>query len=173
MKEKLTTEGIFKIIIWAVSITAITELGLSQFTIRLSRLSTAEQTGISLFAFLIFGLVTVFAVLRMKDGVFSKLFAVLMNFASALTAVWYIHLLLTDQIFLQGLFYVMDPRTRLMEPLTSLGRFIATLPIIAVALGALVYVASGLTILALTFATLGRNNGKSSEDDKDMEGDDA
>ena len=153
MKERLTPEKILKITVWVVAITAITMLGTSQFTIRISRLSTAEQTGISLFAFMIFGLVTVFAVSRI-NGLFSRVFAVIMNGASAFCAVWYLRMLFTDPVFLQGLYFVMDPRTRILQPLSTSARIIATLPLVAIAVGALVYLLAALTIAAVSFAAL-------------------
>jgi len=152
-------ERVLRIAALTVSITAIVQLALSQFTIRISRLSTAEQTGISLFAFIIFGLITVFAVSRMKDGTGAKLFAVLMNAITALAATWYLSMLFADEIFLRSTFYAMDPRTHIMEPLSTGGRIVASLPIVLIVTGTAIYYLAGLTIL-VTSLTMALKNGR-------------
>jgi len=141
------SERIMRGTVWTVSIAAIVQLALSQFTIRISRLSTAEQTGILLFAFMLLGLIAIFAVSRMKDSIGAKLFAVLVNFIAAFTAVRFLGLLFADEIFMRGLLYSVDPVTQVAEPLSSGRKAVASLPIVWVALGAIVYGISGLTIM--------------------------
>ena len=162
MKENLEiiSKKILKITAWTVSAMAIIQLGLSQFTIRMSRLSIEEKTGIALFAFIIFGMITVFAVSRMKEGHLAKLFAVAMNFATSALAVWYLGMLLSDQIFLQGLLYTLDRQTQIYDPLSTGQRILASLPLVVVALGALINCIAGLAILVAGLMSIRENVGE-------------
>jgi hypothetical protein len=132
---------------WAASITAITELALSQFTIRMTRLSAVETTGIFFFAFIISGLVTLFAVARMKDSPLALVFAVLMNLITALAAAWYLRLLFSDEIFFRNLYYILNRQTQQYELLSLGPRVSASVPLALVTLGAAVYFICGLVIL--------------------------
>jgi len=140
-----------------VSVTALVELVFSQLSIKMTRLSAVETTGIALFAFVIFGLVTLFAVSRMKDGLWRKVFAVLMNFVTGAAALWYLRLLLADKMFFQNLYYVLDRRTGIYELLPLGGRIAASFPLAIVVLGAAVFFLSGLGILLLSPAARHEN----------------
>jgi uncharacterized integral membrane protein len=146
-KRELSAERILRIAAWTVSIAAIIQLALSQFTIRISRLSSAEQTGISLFAFIIFGLIAVFAVSRMKDSSSARFFSALVNFIAAFSAVWYLRMLFADEIFLRSISYTLDRHTQLLVPMTASQRINASFPLAVVILGAVVHGLAGLTIL--------------------------
>jgi len=139
---------------------ALIELALAQFVIRMTRLSAAETTGISLFAFIISGMVTLFAVSRMKDSLGGKVFAIAMNFVTGTAAVWYLRLLFADEIFFRNLYYVMNRRTQAYEMLTLGGRIAASVPLAIVMLGAAVYFLSGLAILLLSPAAHFRNESR-------------
>jgi len=133
-----------------VSVTALVELAFSQLSIKMTRLSAMETTGIALFAFIIFGLVTLFAVSRMKDGLWRKIFAVLMNFVTGAAALWYLRLLFADEMFFRNLYYVLDRRTQVYELLPLGGRIAVSVPLVLVVLGAAVFFLSGLGILLLS-----------------------
>ena len=152
--RETSSQKILKITAWVVSGAAVIQLALSQFTIRISRLSIEERTGIALFAFIIFGMITVFAVSRMKDGFFAKLFAVAMNFVTAALAAWYLRMLLADEIFLQGLLYTLDRQTQIYHPLTTGQRIVASLPLVAVGLGAIVNGIAGFAIFGAGLASM-------------------
>ena len=158
--ENILAGKILQVTAWIVSIAAIAQLALSQFTIRMSRLSTAEQTGIALFAFMLLGLLAVFAVSRMKDGFLAKLFAVAVNFITVLAAAWFLGMLFADEIFMRGILYATDPVTQLAEPLSTSGRVVAFLPIGVVILGAAVHSLAGLTIMVAGFAMLFKGDWK-------------
>jgi hypothetical protein len=134
-------------IAWLASLTAIVELALSQLTIRMTRLSAIETTGIFFFAFIISGLVTLFAVTRMKDNTPALIFAILMNLITALAATWYLRLLFSDEIFFRNLYYVLNRQTQKYELLSMSGRISASVPLALVMLGAAVYYICGLVIL--------------------------
>jgi uncharacterized membrane protein YGL010W len=145
------TEKILKIAVISVSVTAIVELALSQFSIKITRLSAVEITGISLFAFIILGLVTTFTVTRMKENAGGKIFAIIMNFITAAAAVWYLRLLLTDDVLIKNLYYVLDRRTQVYELLPLKERITVSIPLAVIILGAVVYFLGGLTILITSF----------------------
>ena len=138
------------------SVIAIVELALSQLSIKITRLSTVETTGISFFAFIIFGLVTLFAVSRMKDSPWARIFAIMMNFITASAAVWYLRLLFSDEIFFRNLYYTLNRQTQTYDPLSLGGRISASIPLALIVAGAAVYVLCGLTILAVSMAALVR-----------------
>jgi len=140
-----------------VFVTAITELALSQLSIRISRLSAAELTGISYFAFIIFGLVTLFSVSRIKDSFGARLFAVIMNFVTSLSGVWYLGLLFSDEMFFRNLYYSMNRQTQALELLPLGARITASVPLGLVILGAAVYCLCALVILTASFASLRKN----------------
>ena len=133
-----------------VSVTALIELVLAQLSIRMTRLSAVETTGIALFTFVIFGLVTMFAVSRMKDGVWRKIFAILMNFATGTAALWYLRLLFTDEMFFRNLYFVLNRQTQVYELLPLGGRIAASVPLAAIVVGTAVFFLSGLAILILS-----------------------
>jgi hypothetical protein len=141
---------LLRVVTIIVSTAALIELALTQFAIKMTRLSAAETTGIALFAFIIFGMVTLFAVSRMKDSFGGKVFAVIMNFVTGIAAVWYLRQLFADEIFFRNLYYVMNRRTQTYEILTLGGRIAASIPLVVVILGAAVYFLSGLAILLLS-----------------------
>jgi hypothetical protein len=145
MREKFLN---FTII--AVSIMAVIELVLSQFAIKMTRLSAEELTGISLFAFVISSLVTVFAVTRMKNSVPERIFAIIMNFITSLSALWYLRLLFSDKIFLRNLYYTLNRQTEAYEILPLGGRITASIPLAITILGIAVYSLCGLIILVVS-----------------------
>jgi hypothetical protein len=145
MREKL-----LRFTVIAVSVMAIIELALSQLAIKMTRLSSAELTGISLFAFVIFSLITVFAVTRMKNSVRERIFAVMMNFFTALSALWYLRLLFSDEIFLRNLYYNLNRQTQVYELLPLSGRIIASIPLVITILGTAVYCLCGFIILIVS-----------------------
>jgi len=136
-----------RIIAWVASLTAIAELALSQFTIKMTRLSAVETTGIFLFAFIISALVTLFAVTRMKDGAPALIFAILMNLITALAATWYLRLLFSDEIFFRNLYYVLNRQTQSYDMLPFGARISASVPLALIMIGAAVYYICGLVIL--------------------------
>ncbi|GHV92646.1 hypothetical protein AGMMS50268_31490 [Spirochaetia bacterium] len=136
-------------IAWITAGVSVFELAISQFFIKMTRLSAIETTGISLFAFIIFGLVTLFAVTRMKDSAGGKIFAVLMNLVTALAATWYLHLILRDEIFFRNLYYVMNRQTRTYDLLPLAKRITASIPLAGIMLGTAVYYLSAAAILIL------------------------
>jgi hypothetical protein len=145
MREKL-----LRITVMGVAGMAIIELVLSQFAIKMTRLSSAELTGISLFAFVILGLVTLFAVTRMKDSAGGKIFAILMNFITAAAAVWYLRLLFSDEIFFRNLYYTMNRQTQAYEMISMSRRIAASIPLAITILGAAVYCLCGLVVLIVS-----------------------
>jgi hypothetical protein len=141
-----------------VSVLAIVELALSQLVIKITRLSAVETTGIAFFAFIIASLVTIFAVSRMKDSPPAKIFAILMNFVTALAASWYLRLLFSDDIFFRNLYYVLDRQTQTYELLPLNKIITASIPLALVILGAAIYFLSGVVILVVSIAMAGREN---------------
>jgi hypothetical protein len=107
-----------------------------------------ETTGISLFAFIISGLVTLFAVTRMKDSAGSTLFAVVMNAVTALAGTWYLSMLFGDKIFFQNLYYTRNLQTGNYDLLSLGDRIAATLPLALIIGAAAVYYLSALIICA-------------------------
>jgi hypothetical protein len=147
------------------SIMAVVELALAHFSIRMTRLSAEEITGIFLFAFIISGLVTVFAVTRMKDSIGGKLFAVVMNFITSAAAAKYLSLLFSDEIFFKNLYYSLNRQTQMYELLSLKGRIVASIPLAAVIAGAAVFLLCGFAVLIITFAAIvtgrhGKNPGE-------------
>ncbi|MDR0455321.1 MAG: hypothetical protein LBH20_01390 [Treponema sp.] len=138
---------ILQVIAWIASLMAIVELALSQLTIKMTRLSAVETTGIFLFAFIIFSLVTLFAVTRMKDNPWAKIFAILMNLMTAFAATWYLRLLFSDEIFFRNLYYALNRQTQAYELLPLGGRIFASIPLAIIMLGVAVYYLCGLAIL--------------------------
>jgi len=147
-------EKMLKFCAIAVPVTAITELALSQLSIKITRLSAAELTGISFFAFIIFGLVTVFAVSRIKDSVRARFFAVIMNITTALSALWYLRLLFSDEIFFRNLYYSLNRQTQVYEPLALGARIVASIPLALIVLGTAVYLLCAISILIASLAAL-------------------
>jgi len=147
-------EKMLKFCAIAVPITAITELALSQLSIKITRLSAAELTGISFFAFIIFGLVTLFAVSRIKDSLRARFFAIIMNIATALSALWYLRLLFSDEIFFRNLYYSLNRQTQLYEPLALGARIVASIPLALIVLGTAVYLLCAISILIASLAAL-------------------
>jgi hypothetical protein len=140
--------------------TAVLELALSQFYIKITRLSSVEITGIVLFGFIIFGMVTLFAVTRMEAAVRGKIFAVIMNILTALTATWYLNLLFHDEIFFRNLYYILNRQTRVYELLPLAKRISASAPLAGIILGTAVYYLSALTILIETAASGRKTHGR-------------
>jgi hypothetical protein len=115
----------------------------------MTRLSAEETTGISLFAFIILGLVTLFSVTRMKNSVKGKLFAIMMSFITLCAALWYFNLLFADENFFRNLYYVLDRQTQSYELLPLASRIGASVPLALLMLGAGVYGFSGFAIILL------------------------
>ena len=156
MKETQVSfpDRILKAVTICVIATAVLELTLSQFTIRITRLSAEETTGISVFAFIILSLITVFAVTRMKNSISGTIFAVIMSFITAIAATWYLRLLLSDEIFIKNLFYIQDRRTQTFELLPISQRITASIPLAVVIIGAAVFYLSGFTIAFINLTNL-------------------
>jgi hypothetical protein len=131
---------------------AIAELALAQFSIRITRLSAVETTGLFLFAFIIFSLVTLFAVTRMKESAAGTIFAIVMNFVTAIAATKYLSLIFSDDIFIKNLFYTQDRRTQVYELLPITGRISASIPLAVIILGTAVFYLCGLVILIVNLA---------------------
>lgn len=140
---------------------ALLELAVSQFSIRMTRLSAVEMTGIALFVFIILGMVTIFAVTRMGDRSGGRLFAVIMNFLAALSAVWYLRMVFGDTVFFRNLLYTLNRQTQVYEPLSPEGTIAALMPLALVMLGAAVYCLAGIGILT---ASLAAGRGKKREE---------
>jgi hypothetical protein len=147
-------DKIYKIIRITVFITAIIQLALSQLSIRIARLSAAELTGISYFAFIILGLVTLFSVSRMGESAGIKLFAILMNFVTSLSAVWYLRLLFSDEMFFRNLYYNLNRQTQVFELIPLGSRIASSVPLAMVILGALIYCLCAIAILTASFVSL-------------------
>jgi hypothetical protein len=145
--NQYSTDKVLRLVSFITAGVAIIELALSQFYIKMTRLSAAEMTGLSLFAFVIFGLVTLFAVTRMKESKGGKLFAVIMNILTALMATWYLNFLFHDEIFFRNLYYALDRRSNVYELLPLARRIGASLPLAGIIIGTAVYYLSGLLIL--------------------------
>jgi hypothetical protein len=146
--EKKTAQNAMLKAAQILSITAaLLELALSQFHIRLTRLSSAETTGISLFGFIIFGLITLFAVTRMGERARGKLFAVFTNAAAAAFATGCLYLLFTDKIFMGNLYRSQNPKTGVPELLPLAGRISASVPLALIIAGTACYYLSALMIL--------------------------
>jgi hypothetical protein len=141
-----------------VAATAVGNLGLAQFHVRMARVSTVETTGISLFAFMIFGLVTLFAVTRMRESLQGKLFAALINIVTGICATWYLQLLFEDELFFRNLHYAMNRQTREWEALPASEMLFATMPLVCIIIGAVIYYAAATAII---FAALSSIKGKS------------
>ena len=147
MKTNNTIQArILKTVTLIVSGTALFELVLAQFIIRMTRLSVVELTGITLFAFIIFGMVTLFAVTRMGDTPWGKLFAVFMNIITAIFAAVYLFFVLNDEIFFRNMYYVLNRQTQVYEILPLSTRIRASIPLAGLFLGTAVYFFSGLVI---------------------------
>ncbi|GHV36988.1 hypothetical protein AGMMS49546_03510 [Spirochaetia bacterium] len=149
--HEAANDRILQAVTWISAGAAVLELGVSQVYIKMTRLSAIETTGISLFAFIIFGLVTLFAVTRMKDSAGGKVFAVLMNLVTALAATWYLRMILRDEIFFRNLYYVMNRQTRAYDLLPLAKRITASIPLAGIMLGTAVYYLSAAAILILMF----------------------
>jgi len=156
MEKTGIEDKIFNVIRITVFVTAITELALSQFTIRVTRLSAAELTGISFFAFIIFGLVTLFAVSGIKEKFGARLFAIIMNIVTSLCAVWYLRLLFSDEMFFRNLFYTMNNQSEVLELLPLGTRISSSIPLALTITGAAVYGLCALTIFIVTLISFGK-----------------
>ena len=149
-------DKIFNIIRITVFITAITGLAVSQFAIRITRLSAAELTGISYFAFIICGLVTLFTVSGIRESFSARLFAFLMNIVTSLCAVWYLRLLFSDEIFFRNLYYSLNNQTQDFELLSLGTRIFSSIPLVFIILGAVIYCLCAIVILTITFCSKGK-----------------
>ena len=136
-------------VMYAVACTAIIVLALSKFLINITRLSSAELSGIALFAFVLAGLVSLFAVTRMNEKRGSRIFAALINFSAVLSALWFLFQLFSDEIFFRNLYFSRDRVSGVYELLPLAGRIFASLPLALVVLSAAVYFLSGLIIAIL------------------------
>ena len=151
MKEK-----ILRITVWIISVTSITELALCQFSIKIMRLSAAEHTGISYFAFIIFGLVTLFTVSRMIDSFFNRFFAVIMSFVTSLSGFWCLKLLFSDEIFFKNLYYTLNRQTDVYELLPVKGLISASIPVALLIIGILAYCLCALVIITVSIVSTGK-----------------
>ncbi|MDR1788274.1 MAG: hypothetical protein LBR16_07485 [Treponema sp.] len=132
---------------------AVLELLVSYKTIAMTLLSTVELTGIALFAFMITGLVTLFAVTRMGGVSFGRrLFACIAALLSAVSGLWYLLLLRSDAKFFQNIYFSLNRATGVYEPLALGQRAAASVPLAFVALGAALYGLSALVILGMAIA---------------------
>ncbi|MCL2175658.1 MAG: hypothetical protein FWB73_06410 [Treponema sp.] len=146
-------EKIFTIIRITVFAAAITELALSQFSIRITRLSAEELTGISYFAFIIFGLVTLFSVSKIRESAGARFFAIIMNSVTAISGFWCLRLLFSDGIFIRNLFYYMNRLTESFELLPLGTRIASAVPLAVIILGTAAYLlcAIGILIAGIVF----------------------
>jgi hypothetical protein len=145
--SKVTSDRILHVIVVIVSGTAVIELALSQFFIKMTRLSAVEITGMAIFVFIIFGLITLFAVTRIENTLQGKFFAAIMNIITAASAVWYLNLLLHDGIFFRNIYYLMNRQTGVYELLPLSKRITASMPLVCIIAGTAVYLFSGAVIL--------------------------
>ena len=149
-------EKILNVIRITVFATAIAQLAVSQFLIKVTRLASDELTGIFYFAFIITGLVTVFSVSRIKDSIGARFFAVIMNCITAVCAARYVKMLFADELFFRNLYYFTDRDTSELELLPLADRIFSSVPLAFVILGAAIYCLSAVVILALTLAPIGK-----------------
>jgi len=155
--EKLNIEDkIFNVIRITVFVTAISQLAVSQFAIRVTRLSAQELTGISFFAFIIFGLVTLFSVSKIGENILTRLFAIIMNVITSLSAIWYIRLLFEDEMFFKNLYYTQNRQTEIFELLPLGTRIISSLPVAIIILGIAVYCLCAFVIFIFTIISFGK-----------------
>jgi hypothetical protein len=147
--SKFASDRILHSIVFIVSGTAIIELALSQFYIRMTRLSAVEITGIGLFVFIIFGLIALFAVTRIGNTLPGKFFAAIMNIITAASASWYLNLLLHDKIFFRNIYYAMNRQTGAYELLPLPDRITASIPLACIIAGTAVYFFSGAIIFLI------------------------
>jgi hypothetical protein len=144
-------EKLHRLVVITVSVTAITELALSQLSIKIMRLSAAELTGISYFAFIIFGLVTLFAVSRMKESFFGRIFAIIISSVSSLAGFWCLRMLFSDEIFFRNLYFNFNRQTQVYEQLPVSGIISASVPLALIILGCVIYYLCALVILIFSF----------------------
>ena len=140
-------DKIQRIAVILIAVTAVTELALSQLSIGIMRLSAEELTGISYFAFIILGLVTLFAVSRMSNSFLGTVFAVLMNFITAFAGLWCLHLLFSDEIFFRNLYYNLDRQTQVLEMISLNERILASVPLGLIVIGISVYCLCGFFVV--------------------------
>jgi len=139
-----------------IMITAIVELALSQFVIKITRLSSAELTGISYFAFIIFGLVTLFSVSKIKESYGARIFAFIMNIVTFVSALWYLFLMFSDDMFFRNLYYNLNRQTGDYELLSTGGLISASIPLAIVILGMAVYCLCAIAIVIVSFTPSGK-----------------
>jgi hypothetical protein len=157
MKTETLRERLLRIDARVISGLAIVELAVSQFHIRMTRLSAEEMTGISLFAFIIFSMVSLFAVTRMGDSPGGKFFAAAVNGITAFAAIWYLRLLFHDEIFFKNLYFVLNRQTREYDPLPLAARISASVPLALIIAGTAIYCLSALLILLAAALPLPRS----------------
>jgi len=156
MEKTNINDKIFSVISTVVFITAITELALSQLSIKIMRLSSEELTGIAFFAFIIAGLVSLFVTARMRSSIFGRLFAVLINLVTAAAGLWSLQLLISDDIFFRNLYYNLNRQTQVFELLPTSGLITASIPLALIILGSAVYCICSIIILIISFTSLGK-----------------
>ena len=157
MNDNNRINRLLKAVAITASVMAIVQLALSQLLIKITRLSAVETTGISLFAYIIFSLVTLFAVSRMKEYPGGKVFAVLMCLITAFASTWYLKQLFTDEIFFRNLYYTLNRQTQEYS-LNSIGeRIFAAIPLGIIIIGTLIYYVCGLVILTASLVQIGKN----------------
>jgi len=156
MEKTNINDKVFSVISAIVFVTAITELALSQLSIRVMRLSSEELTGIAYFAFIIAGLVSLFVTARMKDSIFGRLFAIIINLVTAAAGLWSLKLLISDEIFFRNLYYTLNRQTQAFELLPAGGLITASIPLALIILGSAVYCVCSILVLIISFASLGK-----------------
>lgn len=139
------------VVMLVVSIMAVLELLFAQFHIKMTKLSSVEATGISLFSFIMFGLVSLFAVTRMQSGLRSRIFAVLITVLTGLCGTWYLNLVINDPMFFQNVFYVLNKRTGAYELLPFSQRLGPGVSFVSIIAGTAIYFAGALSILIALF----------------------
>jgi len=149
-------DKILRVVSVIVFVTAITELALSQLSIRIMRLSSAELTGIAYFAFIISGLVSLFVTARIKESSFGRLFAIIINLVTAAAGLWSLRLLASDEIFFRNLYYNLNRQTQVFELLPASGLITASIPLALIVAGTAVYTLCALVIFIVSFASLGK-----------------
>jgi hypothetical protein len=156
--EKLDKKDkILKVVSVTVFVTAITQLALSQLSIRIMRLSAEELTGIAYFAFIISGLVTLFVTSRMKEVFFGRVFACIMNLVTMCAGLWSLQMLFFDEMFFRNLYYSLNRQTQTFELLSLSSRISSSIPLALISLGIIIYFLCAFVILIITLTSIRKN----------------
>ena len=158
MEKVNVREKILSVISKIIFTTSIVELALSQLSIRIMRLSSEEFTGIAYFAFIIFGLVSLFVTSRIKESAFGMFFAIIINFITAIAGLWALQFLISDEIFFRNLYYTLNRQTQVFEILPTSGLITASIPLGLIILGSAIYCLCATVILIVSISFLGKRS---------------